>query len=562
MKAKRSAGQGLAENVGLLEKAVSAARGHLDESVVAAAETVVTRARERGSLAPGTTVAALLGATGSGKSSLLNAVVGDTVARVAPTRPTTDHPQAVTFAPGPDGAGATSDLLDWLGVTDRIARPPGPRPIGTTGPKKARPSAPADADSAGLVLLDLPDIDSTVAAHRDLAASLAERVDVLVWVLDPQKYADAVVHREFLAPMSRHADVTLVVLNHADTLGADSRAAVTADLRRILAEDGLGDVPVLLASARTGEGVHELVAALGRQARSQVAAHARLTADVRTAADALAEAAGLDGASSGGPSGKDARRAAGGADVVEAAGAAAGIPLVEHAAADSYRAGALRHVGWPPVRWVSRLRRDPLRRLGLRAGSGVERATSLPPASPAQVSTLNRAVRAHADARAAELPSGWRMDVTSDVESRLPALLAHLDGAVSAVDLGQDRRPAWWKVIGALQWLMLAAAVVGGLWLAALALVGYLRMPEIPTPDIGGWPVPTLLLIGGVAVGLLLWLIGAQAARVGAARRARAVRRRLAEAVATHVDAEITRPLTQHVEGFGAFRDALATIRR
>jgi hypothetical protein len=65
-----------------------------------------------------------------------------------------------------------------------------------------------------------------------------------------------------------------------------------------------------------------------------------------------------------------------------------------------------------------------------------------------------------------------------------------------------------------------------------------------------------------VAVGLLLWLIGAQAARVGAARRARAVRRRLAEAVATHVDAEITRPLTQHVEGFGAFRDALATIRR
>jgi hypothetical protein len=308
--------------------------------------------------------------------------------------------------------------------------------------------------------------------------------------------------------------------------------------------------------------VHELVAALGRQARSQVAAHARLTADVRTAADALAEAAGLDGASSGGPSGKDARRAAGGADVVEAAGAAAGIPLVEHAAADSYRAGALRHVGWPPVRWVSRLRRDPLRRLGLRAGSGVERATSLPPASPAQVSTLNRAVRAHADARAAELPSGWRMDVTSDVESRLPALLAHLDGAVSAVDLGQDRRPAWWKVIGALQWLMLAAAVVGGLWLAALALVGYLRMPEIPTPDIGGWPVPTLLLSGGVAVGLLLWLIGAQAARVGAARRARAVRRRLAEAVATHVDAEITRPLTQHVEGFGAFRDALATIRR
>ncbi|MGO1510541.1 MAG: GTPase family protein [Actinomycetaceae bacterium] len=526
----------LATDLGHLRSAVEAARGHLPAAALDRADGVLARAGERDAIAPGTTVAALLGATGSGKSSLVNALAGAPVARVAPTRPTTQRPHAVTYAPGPDGPQATSALLDWLDVPERT-------PV--TGPDDA---------TRGLVLLDLPDIDSTVASHRELATQLAERVDVLVWVLDPQKYADAVVHREFIAPMARHADVTLVVLNHADTLRGESREAVTNDLRRLLADDGLPDVPVLLTSARTGEGVAELRAAIAEQASSHVAAHARLRADVAVVADELASAADLDAA--GTPAKKVDDRT-----VVATASDAAGVPVVTSAASAAYRRGAARHVGWPPVRWLARLRPDPLRRLHLGERGTEGRATSLPPAGPAQVSALTTAVRRHVEARAAGLPDRWRADVGEDVESRVPGLLQKVDPEIGAVDLGQARRPAWWRVLGFLQWVLVAAAIVGGVWLGALAVMGYLQMPAPATPEWRGWPLPTLLLLGGVVAGLLVWLIGAQLARIGAARRGRRVGRRLRTVVAERVAEDVTAPLDAHLERYESFATAVRSLR-
>ncbi|MBD4580924.1 ABC transporter, partial [Xanthomonas citri pv. citri] len=61
------------------------------------------------------------------------------------------------------------------------------------------------ADATGLILLDLPDIDSVERGNREITSRLAGHVDVLVWVVDPEKYADAVLHREFLATMGSHA---------------------------------------------------------------------------------------------------------------------------------------------------------------------------------------------------------------------------------------------------------------------------------------------------------------------------------------------------------------------
>ncbi|MGC5616947.1 GTPase [Georgenia sp. Z1491] len=527
----------LATDLTHLRTAVEAARGHLPADVLDRADVVLTRAGERGSLAPGTTVAALLGATGSGKSSLVNALAGAPVARVAPTRPTTQRPHAVTFAPGPDGSAATAELLDWLDVPERT------------------PAGGHDERTAGLVVLDLPDIDSTAAAHRELATQLAERVDVLVWVLDPQKYADAVVHREFLAPMARHADVTLVVLNHADTLSGGARDAVVDDLRRLLADDGLGGVPVLLTSARTGEGVAELAGAVADQAASQVAAHARLRADAATVAEELAVAAELDAAEPGRSPAADERQ------VVAAASGAAGVPVVTRAAAAAYRRRAGRHVGWPPVRWVSRLRPDPLRRLHLGERGGAGRVTSLPPAGPAQVASLTTAVRRHVEARAGGMPDAWRADVGADVEGRVPGLLEQVDPEIGAVDLGQGRRPAWWRVLGLIQWVLIGAAVAGGVWLGGLAVMGYLRMPAPATPDWRGWPVPTLLLLGGVLAGLLVWVLGSWLARIGARRRAGAVRRRLRSVIAERVRADVTEPLDAHLARFEEFSSAVRALR-
>ena len=112
-----------------------------------------------------------------------------------------------------------------------------------------------------------------------------------------------------------------------------------------------------------------------------------------------------------------------------------------------------------------------------------------------------------------------------------------LDQAVAGTELEAARRPVWWRVVGAFQWLVLAALVVGLLWLAALWGFTYLRLPEPPTPvlTLGGpgapeLPWPTLLALGGIVVGVLVALVSRAAASVGGRRRAARARRRLRDA--------------------------------
>ena len=131
-------------------------------------------------------------------------------------------------------------LLKWLGVTRWHV---------------AADGAEALAD---LILIDLPDHDSTQTSHRAYVDHFVERVDLMVWVLDPQKYADALVHEQYLRRFSRHDDVTVVVLNQVDKLPVADAQQCLAHLRRLVAEDGLSDVVVLGTSNRSGEGLEIL----------------------------------------------------------------------------------------------------------------------------------------------------------------------------------------------------------------------------------------------------------------------------------------------------------------
>ena len=64
----------------------------------------------------------------------------------------------------------------------------------------------------GLVLLDLPDHDSTELEHRMEVDRLVQLVDMLIWVVDPQKYADAALHDRYLKPLAKHAGVMMIDL--------------------------------------------------------------------------------------------------------------------------------------------------------------------------------------------------------------------------------------------------------------------------------------------------------------------------------------------------------------
>src|SRR5688500_7728418 len=143
MKSLLSRSSGLPPQEGLeaLQTILEHGRDRLDPADVDAVRALTERATERLGLRAEWTVVALAGATGSGKSSLLNRLSGNELSTVGVRRPTTATAHAAVWA-----ETAPSELLDWLGV-----------------PRRHHMS---DPELDGLVLLDLPDHDSTESEHR------------------------------------------------------------------------------------------------------------------------------------------------------------------------------------------------------------------------------------------------------------------------------------------------------------------------------------------------------------------------------------------------------------
>src|SRR3984885_1402652 len=231
------------------------------------ADAVLKRAGERLRLSGSHTVVALAGGTGSGKSTLFNALSGATFSPPGVTRPTTRHVHACVW-----GIQGAAPLLDWLNVQRRH--------------RYARASVLASgaSDLDGLLLLDLPDHDSVVTASMAAVDRLAKLADMVIWVLDPQKYADAAVHNRSLIPLAGHASVFTVVLNQIDLLPEDQVKDCENDLRRLLDAEGLADTPVLPVSARTGAGVEYLRELLVEAVSANRAAGDRISADIDSVA--------------------------------------------------------------------------------------------------------------------------------------------------------------------------------------------------------------------------------------------------------------------------------------
>ncbi|MYW02934.1 GTPase, partial [Streptomyces sp. SID3343] len=252
-----------------LERTAELAHDRLPPADLAAIADLLDHADARLGAATWHTVVALAGSTGSGKSSLFNVLTGLRLAETGARRPTT----RAMFACAWDFEGA-APLLDLIGVEagNRVAR---------HGALDAR----RGGMPAGLVLLDLPDHDSLDVSHRNAVDGVVAVADHLVWVLDPQKYADALVHDRYLRPLRHHGRSMTVVLNHADRLGPADLAACLTDVRALLAADGAAEVRVLATSPETGLGIAELRRVVVAAAGSGEASVVRLSADV----DALTE---------------------------------------------------------------------------------------------------------------------------------------------------------------------------------------------------------------------------------------------------------------------------------
>ena len=539
--AKRFVGRGgapVGERLAALEDAAGAARGRLDDDLLDRAESVVRRGTGRLALSGDHTVVALAGATGSGKSSTFNALSGVPIAAVSVRRPTTSATSGVAW-----GADDAAEVLDWLGVQRRHQVPP----------------EQGSADLDGLVLLDLPDHDSTEVAHHLEVDRLVELVDMLVWVLDPQKYADAALHERYLRPLASHKEVMIVVLNHIDEVAPADRGRMVKDLEKLLADDGLAGVPVLATSAKHGDGISELRALVARRVSEKKAVAARLSADVTSVAQELQRENGVV------DPGKVER--ADRNELVDAFADAAGVPTVTRAVQRSVARRGSQHTGWLVTSWLTKLKPDPLRRLHLDMGeegkqlTGLGRA-SVPEPTRVQRARVDSAVRSVAGGIGSQLTPPWAEAVRRASVSRLDDLNDALDRAVVGTDLGVTRTPLWWRIAKLLQVLFALALLTGLLWLAVLAVLGYLQVPTPDAPEQYGLPLPTLLLILGLGGGLALAVVGRFVNGLVAKSRARSAERRLRSAIAEVTDDLVLQPIESELSAYGEVRRAVDAALR
>jgi GTP-binding protein EngB required for normal cell division len=522
---------------------------YLPDNDLVAAHTLVERAGSRLALSQDHTVVALAGSTGSGKSSLFNALARLKLSPVGVRRPTTGVAHACVWGP----LEPANRLLDWIGVLPRQ--------------RFIRESALDGDDEAalhGLVLLDLPDFDSVERGHRLEVDRLLGLVDLVIWVVDPQKYGDRILHDAYLRQFKSHGDITIVVLNQADRLSTGDTDVVLTDLKRLLDEDGLSGVPAMATSAKQPGMLTELRAALEKTVAERQAALRRLAGDLDAVSEQLADVIGP-------PAAEDEVDRATIRRLADALAASAGVPAVAEATGNAYRHRAIASTGWPLVRGLRRLRPDPLKRLHLdtEAASGESPGadlvpvshTSLPEADAAQKSAVGLTVRAVATRAAAPIPDVWAPALSTAARSRAADLPDALDRAVAKTNLGMSRKPFWWHMVGLLQWLFTLAALGGLLWLAGGYVVRALGLPALHYPKVGAVPLPTLLLLGGLLLGALLALLIKPVVNWAARRARRRAEQRLRAAVTEVAREYVVAPVREVLNAYAQAREAFTAVR-
>lgn len=156
------------------------------------------------------------GPTGAGKSTLVNAIAGESVSPAGVVRPTTRRPVLVVH---PDDAEPMAEH-----------------------PVAARAALVHGDVPRGLALLDAPDLDSVDEANRALAVELVEVADVWLFVTTANRYGDALPWA--VLDQVRRRGITLGVV--LDRVPRESLDIVRRDLLGRLQDAGFGSLPLFV----------------------------------------------------------------------------------------------------------------------------------------------------------------------------------------------------------------------------------------------------------------------------------------------------------------------------
>ena len=153
----------------------------------------------------------ILGGTGVGKSMLINALAGKTISGFSDRRPFTDRAVVYRHKQRERGLQKVAKFI-------------------------REPDAVHEIEAVkNLVLLDMPDFDSIEEENRDAVLSILPELDAIVWVVSPEKYADAAFY-ELVRSTHRHQDSFTFVFNKADQLIEKGRPDEHAKLKEVLGD--------------------------------------------------------------------------------------------------------------------------------------------------------------------------------------------------------------------------------------------------------------------------------------------------------------------------------------
>jgi hypothetical protein len=474
-------------------------------------------------------VLALVGGTGVGKSSILNALAGSTVSPASVRRPTTSLP--VAWVPA-DERDALAPLLEWLDVHDvRDHRADGLGPV---------------------AILDLPDIDSVAADHRARVEAILPRVDAVAWVTDPEKYHDAVLHDDFMRTWLPRLARQVVIVNKADRVRPDQGRSIRRDLEADLAgRRRSGDGPpvaVLLASAAPGggdaAGTTPDLDSLRRWLADGVAAKAVVRARVAaTAVDlghGLAVDAGVDATKPLTPFLDTGARSAAIEAATSAVLRAVDLPGLERQGEAATRALARARGTGPIGRITSLLYRASGRAMRVADPDGFlirwrERAP-LTPAVEAIRGSLAVPLRTASPAVRPVLAAALE-----PIELRR-GLERAVDRAIIGLGPLEPPTSRWWSLIGSLQTLATAGIALSAAWVV-IWILGGPTASSVQVPVLGAVPTPFASLVGFLLAGYLLArVLGSHAGWIGR-RWARGVRDRVAAAVQDEISQRGLQPV-------------------
>lgn len=485
-------------------------------------------------------VLALVGGTGVGKSSLLNALAGATVSTASVRRPTTSEP--VAWVPAADRDGL-APLLAWLGVDDVREH---------------------EADGLrSVAILDLPDMDSVQATHRERVEAVLPKVDAVAWVTDLEKYHDAVLHDAFLRTWVPRLDRQAVIVNKADRLADDDRPRIRRDLeadlgRRLTAGDRAA-VPVLMTTAASAPDIDELRVWLADGAAAKAIVRARVGATIVDLARELAADAGID------PGGRvvpflspDVRTKAT-EDAIRAVLRAVDLEGLERQAVAATRARARARGTGPMGRITSLVYQLSGRETKVADPTGyLVRWRDRAPLSPAVESLRGALGSALADASPTVRPA---LAASLEPNQLRQGLERSIDRALANLDRVEAPSSRWWSLFGLLQTLATVAIAVSAAWVV-LWILARPPVDSVDLPLIGTVPIPFVALIASILVGYVLARgLGVHAGWLGH-RWAHRVRDRVAASVRREVTERGLAPIDALEDARKRLATAIGTLIR